>query len=96
MGKSNQYPTEILYGVMVSEGKSGDYQVKDGQKLHPWRIGKHTKGKVVGPGQIFLTEQNQKVVLIKTAPLAFKNRHHYQPMGRFTSETMVVPADFQE
>ncbi|GAP00200.1 DUF7671 family protein [Fructobacillus ficulneus] len=86
MAKSNQYDTLILYGLMLTENKSGQYEVKKGAQPHPWRIGKHTKGQVKGPGQIFLTEQNQRVALVETAPLPFKKRHDYQPMGRFTSE----------
>ncbi|GAP02635.1 hypothetical protein FPFC_020830 [Fructobacillus pseudoficulneus] len=88
MGKSNQYDTVILYGLMLQEDASGNYQVKKDSSPHPWRIGKHTKGKLIGPGQIFLTEQNQRVLLVKTEPLSFKKRHDYQPMSRFTSETL--------
>lgn len=83
-----KYDTAILYGQPLTEDASGKLYVAEGEKEHPWRIGKHTKGKLIGPGQVFLTEQNQKVRLVKTAPLSFKERHDYQPMGRFTKDVL--------
>ncbi|MBS9334794.1 hypothetical protein LQZ24_01910 [Fructobacillus sp. M1-13] len=87
MAKS-KYETAILIGQPLTEDASGKLFVAEGEKSHPWRIGKHTKGKLLGPGQVFLTEQNQKVRLAKVEPLSFKDRHDYQPMGRFTKEML--------
>lgn len=84
----DKYDTAILNGLPVREDASGKAVVEEGAKVHHWRIGKHTKGKLGKPGQIFLTEQNQKVVLVSVEKLAFKDRHDYTPMGRFTKETM--------
>ncbi|MBS9337406.1 DUF7671 family protein [Fructobacillus parabroussonetiae] len=84
----DKYATCRLYGQPLKEDASGNLFVEAGEKTHPWRIGKHTKGKLIGPGQVFLTEQNQKILLVETAPLAFKDRHDYQPMGRFTKDLL--------
>ncbi|CAK1239370.1 hypothetical protein R53140_OCIKHKEL_00832 [Fructobacillus fructosus] len=81
-----KYETAILTGCLLEEDASGHLLVKDRQQEHDWRIGKHTKGQLLGPGQIFLTEKNQKVLLTRVTPLSFKDRHDFQPIGRFTKE----------
>lgn len=81
-----KYETAILTGYPLTEDSSGNLFVAEGSQEHDWRIGKHTKGKLLGEGQVFLTEQNQKVLLTAVRPLAFKDRHDYQPMGRFTKD----------
>lgn len=87
MGKKDQYKVLKLYGIPVDADPSGNYQLRrdaNGQaKIHVWRIGKHTKGKCVGPGQLMLTENNLTVVILKAEPMAFKDRHQEVPMQRF-------------
>lgn len=83
----DKYPTAELVGVVMTQTNSGDYepQVQDLQAadFHSWRIGKHTKGKLGQPGQLFLTENNLTVMLVAVKDLAFKQRHTITPMGRF-------------
>lgn len=89
---ADKYPTIELVGVVLEQTNSGQYVPKEATlsiaDFHSWRIGKHTKGKLAQPGQIFLTENNQLVGLVATKPLAFKNRHEITPMGRFLKEKL--------
>ncbi|MBM7617630.1 hypothetical protein JOC36_001192 [Weissella uvarum] len=89
---TDKYPTAELIGVVVEQDNNGTYQPKNNplseHDFHSWRIGKHTKGRLGQPGQIFLTENNQLVVLVATRPLAFKDRHAITPMNRFLKESV--------
>lgn len=84
---ANKYPTAELVGAVMAQTNSGQYEPKETQldmnAFHSWRIGKHTKGKLQEPGQLFLTENNLVVMLVAIKPLAFKNRHDITPMARF-------------
>ncbi|WP_268913429.1 hypothetical protein [Lentilactobacillus sp. SPB1-3] len=86
----NQYEVFQYIGVPVTTDDSGKYVIKrddSGEfKLHSWRTGKHTKGKPKGIGQIFITENNMLVAVVKSIPVKFKDRHDYTPLQRFTSE----------
>ncbi len=85
-----KYDTLQLIGVPLITDDSGQYQLKldnNGEyKAHDWRIGKHTKGKFKKLGQVFITENNMLVAIVETKELAFKNRHDFTPMQRFTNE----------
>lgn len=87
---ASKYPTMELIGVKLVQNENGKRQLSHqpltSADFHSWRIGKHTKGRVGQPGQIFLTEQNFEIVLVDTKPLSFKDRHTVTPMGRFTKE----------
>ncbi|SCC04502.1 DUF7671 family protein [Weissella bombi] len=89
---ANKYPTAELVGVVMKQANTGEYIPKedqiDVQPFHSWRIGKHTKGKLLEPGQLFLTENNLIVMLVAIKPLAFKNRHTINPMARFLTTTV--------
>lgn len=86
MAKSAKYPVEKYLGTPVIQDKNGKYVKKDGVKASYWRIGKHTKGKFKQVGQIFLTENNLPIAIEKAEPLAFKDRHDYVALQRFTNE----------
>ena len=90
---ASKYPTAELIGVVMVQNNNGQYEPKESQldanAFHSWRIGKHTKGKLGAPGQLFLTENNLIVMLVAIEPLAFKNRHDITPMARFL--TTLVP-----
>jgi hypothetical protein len=85
-----KYEVNQYIGVPLETDDSGNYQIKMDEsgdfKLHSWRTGKHTKGKFKKVGQIFITENNLMVGIIKAIPVAFKDRHDYTPLQRFTSE----------
>ncbi|MDF7626878.1 hypothetical protein PUF88_03010 [Lactobacillaceae bacterium L1_55_11] len=81
----SKYKTEIFTGVVVNQDANGQYQPEVGSQPHQWRTGKHTRGHCQELGQIFLTEANQAVAVISRAPLAFKDRHQFQPLKRWTS-----------
>ena len=87
MGKKDKYDVQKFTGIPVETDASGKYQLKFDQngeaKLHPWRTGKHTKGKFKHPGQLMLTENNLTVVILKAEPMAFKDRHSETPLQRF-------------
>ncbi|QIL50669.1 hypothetical protein G7084_04675 [Weissella coleopterorum] len=89
---ASKYPTAQLVGVMLQQDVNGRYYAEKSSlylaDFHSWRIGKHTKGKLREPGQIFLTEQNMAVVLVEIKPLSFKDRHEYTVMGRFTGTAL--------
>lgn len=70
----------------MQQNNAGDYQPIENHKLNIWRIGKHTSGKFKKIGQIFLTENNLRVMVIKYEPLKFSQRHDYQPMKRFLDD----------
>ncbi|WP_165206674.1 hypothetical protein [Weissella sagaensis] len=84
---ASKYPTAELIGVVMQQTNNGQYALKEKQvdqvMFHSWRIGKHTKGKLLETGQLFLTENNLIVMLIAIRPLAFKNRHDLNPIARF-------------
>ncbi|WP_172187705.1 DUF7671 family protein [Lentilactobacillus kribbianus] len=86
----DKYEVTEYIGVPLSLDNSGHYQIKlddNGQfRLHSWRTGKHTKGKFKQLGQVFITENDMSVVVIKTRPVPFKKRHAYTPLQRFTNE----------
>lgn len=87
MGKKAKYETHRYLGIPVVEDNDGGYQFKrdaDGDvKIHTWRIGKHTKGRFTGAGQLMMTENRLMVMIIEERPLAFKDRHSVVPMQRF-------------
>lgn len=88
----DKYEVTRYIGVPVDTDQSGNYIIKKDDKgefkLHNWRTGKHTKGKFKNIGQLFLTENNLLVAVIKTAPVKFNNRHEYTPLQRFTNESL--------
>ncbi|MDF7637081.1 hypothetical protein PT274_02210 [Leuconostocaceae bacterium ESL0958] len=90
MGQST-YHTAYYDCLPVAEIGPGQYQPLPQAAVHQWRIGKHTKGRFQGPGQIALTEKKMRLVILAEHPLKFKDRHDYQPLGRFTKETMPLP-----
>lgn len=85
-----KYEVIQFVGVPLEMDDSGNYQIKldnrGNYKTHDWRIGKHTKGKFQGIGQVFITENNLPVAIVKAIPLSFKERHAYTPMQRFTNQ----------
>ncbi len=87
MSKKGKYRVLKFTCLPVEMDANGKYQLKldptGHAKLHVWRIGKHTKGKYAGPGQLLLTENNLMAVILAAEPLAFKNRHSETPMQRF-------------
>lgn len=85
---ANKYPTMELIGVVVTPTNNGDFRPKTPITSHSWRIGKHTKGKFTRPGQLFLTENQQTVVIIDTKALKFNARHDITPMSRFLTTTL--------
>jgi len=87
MSKS-KYETYLYTGIIVEQNPSGRYVPKKGAKPNVWRTGKHTKGKYVSFGQVFLTENNQTIAVINVENLPFNQRHAYTPMQRWTSETV--------
>jgi len=81
-----KYEVTQYIGVPVTTNQSGQYVIDEaGFNFHSWRTGKHTKGKFKKLGQVFLTENNLEIAVIKTLPVAFKDRHGFTPMQRFTS-----------
>ncbi|MCF6514647.1 hypothetical protein GSH19_00405 [Lactobacillus sp. S2-2] len=82
----NKYDVRIFWGIVVQQNNAGNYQPIDNHKISIWRIGKHTSGKFKKIGQIFLTENNLRVMIIKDEPLKFNRRHEYQPMKRFLDD----------
>jgi hypothetical protein len=86
---ADKYPTARLTGVVMTQTNNGTYEPQNSPltsaDFHSWRIGKHTKGKLGQPGQLFLTENNLTVMLVRSEKLAFKDRHEITPMARFMS-----------
>jgi len=86
---ADKYPTARLIGVVMTQTNNGTYEPQNtpltAADFHSWRIGKHTKGKLGQPGQLFLTENNLTVMLVRSETLAFKERHDVTPMARFMS-----------
>lgn len=85
-----KYEVTQYIGVPLESDDSGQYQLKFDDtgaiKFHSWRTGKHTKGKFKALGQVFMTENHLRVVIVKTCPVAFKDRHEFTPLQRFTNE----------
>lgn len=85
-----KYEVHEYVGIPLTTDNSGRYQLKvDDQneiQPHSWRTGKHTRGKFSQVGQILITENNLKVVIVAELPLAFKDRHSLTPLQRFTTE----------
>lgn len=83
----DKYKTASLVGLVVQQDNTGNFVPSKTEltasDFHTWRIGKHTKGRLAGPGQLFLTENNLTVVLLASQDLPFKQRHDFVPMGRF-------------
>ncbi|KRL14828.1 hypothetical protein FD12_GL001152 [Lentilactobacillus rapi DSM 19907 = JCM 15042] len=90
MNVKGKYEVFQYIGVPLETNDSGQYQIKTDEegdfKLHSWRTGKHTKGKYKHIGQVFMTENNLMVAIIKVNPVAFKDRHEFTPLQRFTSQ----------
>ena len=89
MSKKDQYPVSRYTGLPVEDDGNGGYQLHNdanGQiRLHTWRTGKHTKGRFRRIGQLMLTENGLMVMIVKSEPMAFKDRHSEVPLGRFLS-----------
>lgn len=89
----DKYEVNQYIGVPLETDDSGHYKIKRDEKgsfkLHSWRTGKHTKGRFKSLGQVFITENNLMVGVVKAIPVAFKDRHQFTPLQRFTSQ--VVP-----
>lgn len=87
MSKKGKYEVLKFTCIPVETDADGKYQLKldpaGNAKLHVWRIGKHTKGKYQGPGQLLMTENNLTAVILAAEPLSFKDRHSETPMQRF-------------
>ncbi|HAT53999.1 MAG TPA: hypothetical protein DCW31_01910 [Lactobacillus sp.] len=83
-----KYEVTRFVGIPMTTDDSGTYVVSGDGKPHEWRVGKHTKGKFEHLGQLFLTENNLMVAIIAAYPVAFKERHQWTPMQRFTSESV--------
>ncbi|PWG00138.1 DUF7671 family protein [Levilactobacillus bambusae] len=85
-----KYVVQQYIGVPVEPDSSGNYQIKREPggdfKLHSWRTGRHTRGKYRGIGQVFMTENNLMVAVVAAKSVAYKDRHDFTPMQRFTSE----------
>ncbi|KRM12408.1 hypothetical protein ABTQ33_01335 [Paucilactobacillus suebicus] len=92
MAKNAKYEVHRYTGLPVEMDNSGNYYFKQDAhgeaKFHVWRTGKHTKGKFKHLGQLFLTENDLLVAVIKVEKMAFKDRHSEVPLQRFTSETI--------
>lgn len=82
----NKYEIKIFSGIVVQQNNACQYEAADHHKIGVWRIGKHTSGKFKGIGQIFLTENNLRVMIINYDALKFNQRHEYQPMKRFLDD----------
>lgn len=82
----DKYPVTCFYGVPIKLDNSGHYIFNTEIKIHAWRNGKHTKGKFLKLGQLFLTENNLLVAIVGATKLSFKNRHNFVPLERFTKE----------
>jgi len=85
---ATKYPTLELIGVVVSPTNNGGFTPKTPITTHSWRIGKHTKGKFKNLGQLFLTENQQTVVIVETKDLKFNARHEITPMSRFLTTSL--------
>jgi len=85
---ASKYPTLELVGIVLTPTNNGGFAPKEPISVHSWRIGKHTKGKFNAPGQLFLTENQQTVVIVETRPLKFNLRHDITPMSRFLTTTL--------
>ncbi|MCH3921533.1 DUF7671 family protein [Limosilactobacillus sp.] len=92
MSKKGKYKVLKFTCIPVEMDANGKYQLKldpaGNAKLHVWRIGKHTKGKYTGPGQLLMTENNLTAVILAAEPLAFKDRHSETPMQRFLTTSV--------
>lgn len=88
MSKSEKYETIKLIAKPVLQDNNGKYLIEQNSKEVIYRIGKHTKGKLIGVDQLFLTENNLMMVIIETQPLSFKDRHQFNPIARFLQETV--------
>lgn len=89
---ASKYQTAELVGVVVEQTNNGQYKPKDHpltpSSFHSWRIGKHTRGNLQGPGQLFLTENGFTVLLIAVKELSFKDRHQFSPIARFLTSSL--------
>lgn len=83
-----KYEVTRYIGIPVTTDPAGHYVIAPGSKLHDWRTGKHTRGHFKRLGQLFLTENNLLIAVLATQPVAFKDRHQWTPLQRFTSETL--------
>lgn len=87
---ASKYPTLELIGIVLTPTNNGSFVPKEPISTHSWRIGKHTKGKFKAPGQLFLTENQQTVVIVETRPLKFNARHEITPMSRFLTTELAA------
>lgn len=85
---ASKYPTLELIGIVLTPTNNGGFTPKEPITTHSWRIGKHTKGKYTQPGQLFLTENQQTVVIMDTRALKFNARHDITPMSRFLTTNL--------
>ncbi|MGV0168044.1 DUF7671 family protein [Furfurilactobacillus sp. WILCCON 0119] len=83
-----KYEVHRYLGVPVTTNATGQYVPSGDAQPHNWRTGKHTRGKFTGLGQLFLTENNLMVAVVAVYPVAFKDRHEWTPLQRFTSEAI--------
>ncbi len=94
-----KYPTAELVGLVLTQTVNGEYVPKMPVSRHSWRIGKHTKGKLDKSnqrGQLFFTEKNMPVALLEVRPLAFTDRHDFQPIARFTNKQIKLPSELDD
>lgn len=98
MSKKDQYPVNRYTGLPVEDDGNGSYRLRydanGAISLHTWRTGKHTKGTFKQVGQLMLTENNLMVMIVKSEPMAFKDRHSEVPLGRFLS--VMAPSEVLE
>lgn len=89
---ASKYKTAELVGVVLEQTNSGRYQPKDQPltptSFHSWRIGKHTRGQLLEPGQLFLTENGFTVTLVAVKDLSIRERHQFAPIARFLKTTL--------
>ncbi|AIM62286.1 DUF7671 family protein [Weissella ceti] len=82
---ASKYPTLELIGIVLTPTNNGGFTPKEPITTHSWR---HTKGKYTQPGQLFLTENQQTVVIMDTRALKFNARHDITPMSRFLTTNL--------
>ncbi|MCM0583080.1 hypothetical protein H9L19_07625 [Weissella diestrammenae] len=89
---SKKYPTAQLIGVVMQQNSNGQFVPEKSTlslaDFHSWRVGKHTKGKLGKPGQLFLTENQLTVMLVIVKDLGFNDRHQFATMGRFLQNSV--------
>ncbi len=85
--KKNVYKVQLFYGFPVEQDNNGKYFCSNDQiKLSVWRTGKHSTRHFQQIGQLFLTENNFFVVILKVEDINFNKRHAYTPLARFLNK----------